>query len=48
MISKYKERLKYPCCGYPTLYEQGLYGVNGTVLMTRLYYQYKTAVTEIR
>ncbi|MDF2858165.1 MAG: hypothetical protein K0Q87_4016 [Neobacillus sp.] len=48
MISKYKERLKYPCCGYPTLDEQGLYGVKGTVPMTHLFCQYKTAVTAIR
>jgi hypothetical protein len=27
MVSKYKKRFKCPCCGYPTLDEQGLYGI---------------------
>lgn len=27
MVSKYKERFKCPCCGYPTLDEQGGYDI---------------------
>lgn len=27
MVSKYKERFKCPCCGYPTLDDQGLYDI---------------------
>lgn len=27
MVSRYKERFKCPCCGYPTLDEQGTYDI---------------------